>query len=336
MTTRYLAVRTDREKQTFIMDELKKGRLRQGWGWDSCQDLRLLIKKRDSGKRLNDEESSAWRNRRLLHTEPDGVKPGDVLVLPNLPENGYWVIARVTGGYSFSISQVKSVAGPDYGHIVEIGAVKDPSGEIAVFDPHNKNVDARLRAQMRNQGRMWGIDTLGDAIDRLIKAVETGEDTKLAQPESKKMEGFFTSIREAAWRAIVERYKAAEFEKLVHELLRRIYTNGKVEHWGGTGEHGADLIVFTRDPLGLEYKVAVQVKLHEGVHDDKKALDQIKEAKKVHRVDAGVIVTMATSTSASFNQHRDVLEEDLGIDIRVIARDEFVELVMANMGTQTL
>jgi hypothetical protein len=329
-------MRTDREKQPFLMRELAEGRLRQGWGYDACQDLRRIRKKVDGGKALNDDEQDAWRNRRLLESEPDGVKPGDILVLPHLPEEGRWVLARVTGPYDFSISTEKSVAGNDYGHLVRVDAIRCPGGGIASLNPNNQNVDARLRATMRNPGRMWSIDALGDSVDRLISAIEKGADTSTPQPDTAKVEGIFASIRETAWRGIVERYRGAEFEKLVLELFRRIYATGKVEHSGGPAEHGADLIVLTQDALGLEYKVAVQVKLYDGLHSDTTALEQIEEARRVHRVDAGVVVTTAKDTSEAFELRRAKLEDDLGIDIRVITRDEFVELVLAHLGNRTL
>jgi hypothetical protein len=336
MPRRYLVVRTDKEKQKFLMRELEEGRLRQGWGYDPCQDLRLLTKKMARGGKLNDDEQDARRNRRLLDTEPDGIKPGDMLVLPNLPEDGWWVLARVDGPYSFSISGESSGAGRDYGHVVPVKVIRDGSGNIAKVDPDNEHVDARLRATMRNPGRMWSVDALGDKVDGLLAAIGAGVDATRPQPEAQKVQGVFDSIRSAAWRSIVSRYRGAEFEKLVHELLKRVYVNGKVEHWGGPAEHGADLIVFTRDALGLEYKVAVQVKLHEGTHDDLTALEQIVEARKVHRVDAGVVVTTAEGTSKAFEQRRAELEDTLGIDVRVIARDEFVELVLAHLGHRTL
>jgi hypothetical protein len=331
-----LVVRTDKDKQKFLMRELGKGRLRQGWGYEPCQDLRLIAKKVESGEKLNDDEQDARRNRRLLDSEPDGVKPGDVLVLPNLPEAGWWILARVSGPYAFNISDESSGVGKDYGHIVPVQAVRDGNGNIAKVDPDNENVDARLRATMRNRSRMWSIDALGDEVEKLLSAVEGGVDATKPQPDAQKVQAVFESIRNAAWTSIVARYRGAEFEKLVHELFRRIYATGKVEHWGGPSEHGADLIVFTRDPLGLEYKVAVQVKLHEGTHDDTTALEQIAEARQVHRVDAGVVVTTAEETSPAFEQKRAKLEDDLGIDIRVITRDEFVELVLAHLGNRTL
>lgn len=336
MARRYMAVRTDREKQKFLMRELEEGRLRQGWGYDPCQDLRRIAKKVEAGRHLNDDEQDARRNRRLLDTEPDGVKPGDVLVLPNLPEDGWWVLARAAGPYEFTISNEVSGAGKDYGHIVPVKPVRDRLGNIAKVDPYNEKVDARLRASMRTRSRMWSLDALGDRVENLLLAIEGGVDTTRPEPEAEKVEGVFDVIRQAAWGSIAARYRGEELEKLVHELFRRIYAPGKVEHWGGRGEHGADLIVFTQDALGLEYKVAVQVKLHEGTHDDTTALAQLEEAHRVHRVDAGVVLTTAEKLSPAFEQARERLEGDLGIDIRVITRDEFVELLLAHIGTRTL
>jgi hypothetical protein len=336
MARHYLAVRTDREHQKFLMSELEAGRLRQGWGYDGCQDLRKLVKKVEADKTLNEDEEDSWRNRRLLDSEPDGVKPGDILVLPNLPTSGMWVLARVAGPYSFAISTEKSGAGADYGHIVAVKPVRDAEGRIVAIDPHNENVDARLRSTMTCRSRMWSLDGYADAVDRLMTAIEGGVDTRTPEPEAKKVQGFFDSIRDAAWKSISTRFQGAEFEKLVHELFQRIYIGGKVEHTGGRGEHGADLIVFTRDALGLEYKVAVQVKLHEETHDDTTALEQVAEARKVHRVDAGVVVTTAENTSDRFDRRVAKLADELGIDIRVITRDEFVELVLAHLGNRTL
>jgi hypothetical protein len=331
MARRYLVIRTDRSQRDFILRELDEDRLRQGWGSKRAHDLRVLAREARSRK-LNDEEARVWRNRRLLDTEPDGLKKGDVIVIPNLPEQGHWILARVTGGYDFSPVRVQEGAGPDYGHIVAVSPIRDPGGKIAVIEADNEHVDARLRATMRNQSRMWTIDALGAAVDALIDAIKTGKDTHTPEPEVQKAESFFEAVRQAAWKHINEKYKGAEFEHLVRRLFECIYKDGRVEHWGGAGEKGADLIVFTRDPLGIEYKIAVQVKLHEGTQDDTKALSQIKQAREYHKVDAGVVVTTAEQISEGFLARREALEEELGIDIRVVDRDEFVELVMAHLG----
>ncbi|WP_437334449.1 restriction endonuclease [Sorangium sp. So ce394] len=331
MARRFLVIRTDRTRRDFILRELEQGRLRQGWGWKREHDLRLLARQVRSRK-LSDEEARVWRNRRLLDTEPDGLKKGDVIVIPNLPEQGRWVLARVTGGYDFSPVRVQEGAGPDYGHIVAVSPIREPSGKIGFVEADNEHVDARLRATMRNPSRMWAIDALGATVEALIGAIEAGKDTHTPEPEVQKAEGFFEAMRQAAWQHIKQKYEGAEFEHLVRRLLECIYKDGRVEHWGGAGEKGADLIVFTRDPLGIEYKNAVQVKLHQGTEDDTTALSQIEQAREYHKVDAGVVVTTAEQMSEAFRARREALEEELGIDIRLVDRDEFVELEMAHLG----
>lgn len=326
---RYVVVRTDRRRKELFFNEIGDGRLRQGWGWPGC-DLRELRRKLSERKRLDEGEVSAWRNRRLLDTEADGLKPGDIVIVPNLPRDGHWVIARVSGPYRFE--PINSDGGMDYGHIVPVTPVRDNSGRIAVVDPDNEHVDARLRATMRNMSRMWSVDGLGAAIDKLITAIESGADTVSIQPDEKKRLGFIEQIRQAAWDALAKRYKAAELERLVEWLLARIYPQSRVEHWGGRSERGADLIVFTPpDALGLEYKIAVQVKMYDGIADDVRSLDQIREARDAHRVDAGVVVTTATEVSDAYEKRREQLEAELGIDIRVVARDELLDLVMRNL-----
>lgn len=329
---RYVVVRTDKSRAGFMLREFEQGRLRQGWGWLPSQDLRLLRAKVNANQKLTADESAAWRNRRLLDTEPDGLKLGDVVVVPNLPERGRWVLARVAEPYAYAPPAPEANVGVDYAHVVAVTPIRAPDGKLAVIDPDNENVDARLRATMRNLSRMWSIDALGAAVEKIIAAAEGGGDLGTVEPEAQKQAGVFEAVRAAAWKAVRERYHGAQFEQLVLTLFRQIYSGGRVEHWGGRSEQGADLIVFMQDPLGLEYKIAVQVKLFDGVIDDTHALDQIAQARKAHRVDAGVVVTTATEASERFEERRSALEAELGIDIKVIDRDEFTMLLMEHLG----
>lgn len=329
---RYAVMRTDKNVRSFILREFEQGRLRQGWGWKAEHDLRLLRQKIAARTRLTDEERSVWRNRRLLDTESDGLRMGDVIISPNLPEQGRWVIARVSGAYTFELSNESTWSSQDYGHILPVTPVRTPAGKVAVIEADNAHVDARLRASMRSMSRMWSVDHLAPAIDRMIAAAESGEDTAGPQPEAAKFDTFFAAMRRDTWRNIVERYKGAEFEHLIRRLFERIYAAGSVEHWGGAGENGADLIVYTPDPLGLEYKIAVQVKLHDRLEDDLTSLNQIRRARDHHRVDAGVIVTTALDTADGFQAALSRLQAELGIDIRVITRDELTELLMRHLG----
>jgi hypothetical protein len=117
---------------------------------------------------------------------------------------------------------------------------------------------------------------------------------------------------------------------LVLRVLKEVYP--VVEHRGGAGEKGVDLVAVTRDSLDLEYRIGIQVKLHEGVENDPHSLHQIEQAKEAHRIDAGIVLTTATSLGEAFLKHHEELQERLGIDIKVITRDEFVRLLLAHLG----
>ena len=330
---RYLVVRTDKRQTAFIARELEAGRLRQGWGWKPEQDLRLIRLKLNEGGKLTAVEVAAWRNRRLLDTERDGLKLGDIIIVPNLPVQGSWLIGRVAGPYRYEQPSPEAGVGNDYAHIVPVELVKDTTGRPAAVEADNLHVDARLRASMRSMSRMWSIDVYGDKIEKIIGAIGEGKNTSSPQPEEHKFRQLSAEITEAAWNGIRARYKGAELEKLVMRVLKEIYPN--IEHRGGPAEQGADLIALTKDRLGLEYKVAVQVKLHEGEENDIHSLAQIKRAREAHGIDAGIVLTTATSLSEGYSSRRDELETELGIDIRVIRRNEFVRLLLAHLGTPT-
>ena len=82
-TRGYWAIRTDRLNRDLIFNELKEGRLRQGWGWDPTQDLARIADKRKAGQALSEVEAAAWSNRRMY----DSVREGDRLLLPGLPRS---------------------------------------------------------------------------------------------------------------------------------------------------------------------------------------------------------------------------------------------------------
>ena len=46
---KYWGFRTDKDYQVDLFEELKAGRLRQGWGYDESQDLRIIKQIIDSG-----------------------------------------------------------------------------------------------------------------------------------------------------------------------------------------------------------------------------------------------------------------------------------------------
>jgi hypothetical protein len=63
----------------------------------------------------------------LLESEPDGIGPGDLAVLPHLPRFGTWTVVRIVGPYRYSIDDGRNWMGkPDFGHIVPVEIVSGP------------------------------------------------------------------------------------------------------------------------------------------------------------------------------------------------------------------
>ena len=85
----YWVMRTSPWERPFIWSEAAKGRLRQGWGWDDSQNLEVVAEAVRQGRELNEEQRLARRARRMRTAEPDGMRVGDLVVAPNLPEYGF-------------------------------------------------------------------------------------------------------------------------------------------------------------------------------------------------------------------------------------------------------
>lgn len=126
---RYWAVRTDRSNRAILLDELRQGRLRQGWGYEAGQDLRLIHGEILRGgkwwERLSATQKDVLPHLRMLPSAEDSVQLGDWVVTPNLPEDGMFLVAEVIGEYYYEPlkltrdTDVNNV-GQDYGHVLPV------------------------------------------------------------------------------------------------------------------------------------------------------------------------------------------------------------------------
>ena len=161
--TRYWVMRTGPQNDTPLLSEelLKKGLLRQGWGYSPDQDLNRIA---SSGKELSKDQRLSWRgNRRMLSTQRDGIQKGDLIVLPHLPERGRWSVVRVIGAYEYAIHDVRG----DYGHILPV----EPWTHRPV---HPMEASAPLRQTMRTKCRLWNIDRLAVEVDKIVQVSKNG------------------------------------------------------------------------------------------------------------------------------------------------------------------
>ena len=305
-----------------LTEELKAGRLRQGWSNGHDLDLRTISAARERGEQLSEGQKQCWRgNRRLLTTEPDGVKPGDYIIIPHLPKEGFWSIVKVTGGYRYEKDKA-------FGHILEVELLNRDHP----INPRCAAVAAALRRTATARSRMWNVDHLAEQVRRLVEAVKRGDDVLQPEYEAEKLASIHNLAATAINKELWEKFHGSEFEKPVKMLLERIYGEGNVEVHAGPREHGADFVCSSMDGLRIQHNVAVQVKMWEGTAAWHHPLDQIRRAHENYpAIGAGVVLTMVDNFEKDFIDKKDCLEKELSIPIHLLGRKEVVDLFMKHL-----
>ena len=182
---------------------------------------------------------------------------------------------------------------------------------------------------MRNRLRLWNINGLGAEVSRVVSAVEAGE---RGDPLAKRLPRVLEGLERAAWESLVHHYHGAEFEKPCVMLLESLYGEENVEHTGGSGERGADAVCRHTDPLGVQHRLAVQVKMWEWDAAWTRPLDQIRQAYRAYEgITAGVIIATSETASNGFEAARVALEKELRIPVQVILRKDLLRLFIAHL-----
>lgn len=318
----YWVIRTDKKATDFLWRELEEGRLRQGWGFDLSQNLVVIRDAVSRGEPLSAWQASTWRgNRRLLDSEPDAVRVGDIVVAPHLPRRGEWSVARVSGRYKFDIPSSKG----DYGHIlpVDLLTVSRP------VNPYEMAVSAKLRQTMRNPLRMWNINSLSVEVDQIIHAIKTDQP---GDSLAERLPDVLAGLEDLGWKSFQHHYHGAEFEKPCILLLELLYGKENVEHTGGSGERGADAICQFIDPLGVQHRLAVQIKMWEWDADWTRPLDQVRQAYGAYEgITAAAIISTSKGVTATFADKVEALQNELRIPIKVILREELLRMFISNL-----
>ena len=322
---RYWVMRVDhRDAKDFLWQELTAGRLRQGWGYQADQDLEVIARKKAAGAQVNDHQHATWRgNRRMLPSEPDSIQRGDIILVPHLPTDRHWSIARVVGSYRFDIPGDPK----DYGHVLPVELLSNE--HPVAFQAHD--VAAGLRETMHNLSRLWNIDHLGDHVDSILRSLsERGR--ILEDPGLDRLETILGALERHGWTQFRFHFMGAEFEKPCVRLLEALYGEGNVEHTGGSSEKGADALCTHRDPLGVPHLVAVQIKMWTWDASWTRPLEQIKQAVDAYPgITAGVILSTSERVTAEFEAARQRLEQELGIPIRVVLRTALLRLFLQHL-----
>ncbi len=90
------AMRTSRASEAHrrcVVMEVQAGRLRQGWGFDETQDLRIIKEQIEASGwgALSADQKAAWGHWRMLGEDSsnpqDAMCIGDWVILPNVPDD---------------------------------------------------------------------------------------------------------------------------------------------------------------------------------------------------------------------------------------------------------
>jgi len=349
----YWAMRFDTQNRKLLYEELEKGKLRQGWGYSPELNLRLIKEKIKRGEPLTPEQKNVWRwQRRMLTDEKDGIKKGDIIIIPNMPGDGMFMIVEVTGDYEYDPLQLEEsqrVSGfeQDYAHVLPV-KILTPEGVNKYAGP----VSANIRRTLRAQNRLWNIYHLKDDVENLLHAYQERRDELLKSLTTseriysaidKLYQEIYDSFRDNILEELNKKIHAAEWEEAIAEALQNLYPGAEVERTGGPYEHGMDIVVRIPNYFYTEeqdtgstpyWTIGVQVKNHQGTTSAPEVLRQIEDAleyaqtalaedKLIHLV----IITTADQASEDLLEGAGVLAQRSGVPITILTKKKLAELL---------
>lgn len=157
----YWVMRTSPWERPFIWAEAQRGRLRQGWGWDESQNLEVIAEAQRLGRPLTDLQRLAWRARRMRTSADGGMRVGDVIVAPNLPEWGRLSVFGLVGSYTWAPEELPGRL-DRFGHVLPVELL------VANIDRRAPVVSDALRAMLRPQTRLYRITEYGGDVERVV------------------------------------------------------------------------------------------------------------------------------------------------------------------------
>lgn len=153
----------------FVKNELKCGRLRQGWG-DSTTDLRdtTLEKWVDTqiAKNSFDGDYNYYSSKYKNLIKMLEIKTDDIIIIPKTPDYTKFTVCRAAGEYTFS--EPVGYDGDDFYHTIPVDV-----SSIREFSYHAnekcKIIHAKMRAYQSPVNRVWS-DTVVEASQSLVSA----------------------------------------------------------------------------------------------------------------------------------------------------------------------
>ena len=307
----YWGYRIDTRDIRFFEDELNKGQLRQGWGYDAGQDLRNMT-----------VDAGAGRNRPMLQ-----VKQGDILFVPRLPSWGEGAIVEATedwdSSYRFDIPKKQG----DYGHIFAAKLLRS-------FTRESAHVSGDLRSTLRTPRRFWGI-TFPD-IEKQVEKLLSVPESELSKgiTHAQRFEGaiqdafgrVIKGFSESAKEQLDHQFSEARWENALMEVFKVLYPGCEIRRPAGRSEskHGTDILIqipgLRRD---TNFGIAVQVKDHHGVVKDE-AVQQVAKAEYWEQrwPDFTLIEKVVLITKAGKKDNAKLVDAGRDADVHVLFADD--------------
>lgn len=330
------AMRTGRDApddQALIWEELKAGRLRQGWGYAQEQDLAQVLEreKRIGRENLTEAERGAWRHARfagsLCGWEEDEMREGDFVLVPNMPTNGVFSICRITGPYRFEIMPDRG----DFGHIRPVELLTGPQG---VSNAHPL-VSSALARSLRSRSRLWWIGNHHLSLAEILSAAKAGKplqtgSTPLERATSIAWEHLrpeLHAISDELGKKLGRTLQGADWESVIQRALTARPWSVEVAHTGGPTERGADLEIRIPNPFTPEFPwlILVQVKDYDG-EVSSNVLAQLEDAVQSraprpgapHQVLAVILAVTRAEPSPEMKNELLAMRERLHVPVEVV------------------
>ena len=196
--------------------------------------------------------------------------------------------------------------------------------------------------------RMWNLDGYGKHIERLLSLHDSGEDLLTASSAVARINIAWETAMSEARKVLQEglsvqldsKFQAAEWEEPILTVLRNLYgvarssndNRGFDIRWtAGRYEDGADVVVQIPNHFGgVPWLIVIQVKNYRG-EIGSGVLSQIKQAYQRYSLDGqvllGVIMTTAEKEAGDFDVEKDKLEKELNIPIKLILRNQLINIM---------
>jgi Restriction endonuclease len=222
----------DRDNQQFFADELKAGRLRQGWGYEDRLDLRLIAQKNTANQSLDEDESAAWER---LNGLVEWIAKSDIIVVKNTPTWGFYTLVEVIGDYHFD----RNTPTGDHAHFLDVKILRE-------INKHSIHVSGDLRSSIDRA--QWPVTVSIKRHDEILNLLQQpAEALTPTVPWLHRIRPQSSNITTLV-KDIINKLSPTEFEELIQKLLDEMkFENTQLT--AGAGEHGADVVMSVSTPF---------------------------------------------------------------------------------------